>query len=262
MDEDGHLDLVDSDTNAVRVRRGDGALGFHPGYDHATGSLARVAAVADFDGDGHADVVAGDAETHHLVFLRNRHFERCDAPELPSRAGNVDTGGGGASADVLFLNGSAGSAPAREVLVAHGSPATLDVARPPAGGGGLYAIWIFDGEPCEGTPAEAFVKNGPGSQSVGVASFCLPSNNAVAPGSCPCPRTFPAGFTSRAIQGAGVAASLCLHRAPAHPRAPASLAVAFPPGTFTIQGLIVDPNAPTGPKKVAITNAVVARVAP
>lgn len=262
MDEDGHLDVVDSEGSRACVRRGDGALGFGPANWYSTGSLARVSVLDDFDGDGHSDILALDTETQHFVFLRNRTFERCDAPEIPSRAGNVDTGGGSSAVDVVTLNGSAGTPPGREVLVAQGSAATLGVSLPPAGGNGLYALWIFDGEPCLGTPAEAFVKAGGAAQSIGVASFPLPSNNALSPGAAPCPRLFPVGFTSRAIQGAGTAASLCLHRAPAHPRAPAALAVAFPPGTFTVQGLIVDPNSASGPKKVSITNAVVVKVIP
>ena len=45
---------------------------------------------------------------------------RCASPDTSCRAGNVDTGPGGVGpVDVLTVNGSAGSPPAREVIVSY-----------------------------------------------------------------------------------------------------------------------------------------------
>jgi len=184
-------------------------------------------------------------------------------PDIELRAGNVDTGSGGSPANVLFVNGNAGDPALRELTVAAGNH-TVSIQKPPAGGSGLYAFWIMDGPTSAATIAEAFAFNGAGGvQSLGLAPRCLPSNNHVSPGACPCPATFPRGFTAKAIFGAGAAANVCLHRVPRDPFAPASFVVNFPPGLYTLLGILFDPNSSSpGPRKVSITNSVILTVTP
>lgn len=184
-------------------------------------------------------------------------------PDTECRTGNVDTGGGGDPVDVLTLDGSVGAPLTRELMVPAGNH-TISIVKPPAGGNGLYAFWIMDGKPNAGTVSEAFAFNGSGGiQSLGMACRCLPSNNHVSPGGCPCPTTFPQGFTSKTIQGSGAANNVCLHRAPRDPFAPTSFVRNFPAGEYTILGIIFDPNSSSpGPRKISLTNAIVLTVTP
>ncbi|MBI1850027.1 MAG: hypothetical protein HYR85_06755 [Planctomycetes bacterium] len=183
-------------------------------------------------------------------------------PEVTCRAGNVDTGNGNPPAIVLTVNGSSGDPLTREMTLTQG-PANVHFALPPAGGNGLWAGWIFNGLPTASTIQNAFIFNGAGGvESIGTACFCLPSNNSVSPGACPCPLAFPVGFTSKAL-GAGAAANVCVHRSPADPRAPATITVNLPPGDYSICGILFDPNSSSpGPRKVSLTNLVGLHVTP
>jgi hypothetical protein len=184
-------------------------------------------------------------------------------PEVSLRAGNVDTGNGNPPASVLTVNGSPGDPLRREMTIAQGA-ATVGLAMPPAGGNGLYAWWVFNGVPTSSTLQNAFLFNGAGGvESLGTACFCLPSNNQVSPGACPCPLAFPRGFTSKAILGAGGAANVCLHAAPADPRPPTTRMINLTPGDYSVAGIIFDPNSSSaGPRKVSLTNVVVVHVTP
>ncbi len=184
-------------------------------------------------------------------------------PEIACRYGNVNSGAGGPPAVVLTVNGSSGDPVSRELTRPSG-PATVEVSVPPAQGNGLYALWIETGESTAGTLAPAFLFDGAGgTTTLGIACFCLPSNNSVSPGSCPCPSNFPVGFTSRAIQNQGQAANVCVHRSPRDPRPPVSFNVNFPQGTFSVTGIIFDPNASNpGPRRVSIMNTVVVHAMP
>lgn len=182
--------------------------------------------------------------------------------EVFTRYGNVDTGAGGSGnpAIVLTVGGESGDTCRREFSRAAG-PTTIEVAPSP-GGGTVYAIWVMNGAPTGATVGEAFVKTNSGPESLGLASRCLPVTNTAFPASCGSPGTFSLGFTSKNITGAAAAASVFLPRMGASPAAPASLPIVFPAGTFTVQGIIADPNSPNSPKKLSLTNAVVVTVTP
>jgi hypothetical protein len=183
---------------------------------------------------------------------------RCANPDNTFRPGNVDTGAGGSGpVDVLTVNGSAGAGAAREVLVTPNVNVSIGIAIPPQGGQGLYAIWRFHGEPCVGDATATMLTTGSGTQALGTAAVCLPVNNTTVPGSCPCTSVFGAGFTSRAISGAPTANALCLHRSPADPVSPTTLTTSFPPGIYTVTGVVVDRGSASGPKRVSLTNSVI-----
>jgi hypothetical protein len=178
-----------------------------------------------------------------------------------ARFGNVDTAGGNNPAPVLRIGGSLGH-PIYRMLVRPPGMTTIDLVLPPAGGNGLYAVWVEPGEPTMSTLTPCVIADGVGgTELLGTAGFCLPANNQVTPMSCPCPPSpFEMGFTSRPL-GAGAAAAVCLHPSPADPRPPTSLSINLPLGKWTVLGVIFDPNAPTtGPRKVSLTNSVTIQV--
>ena len=99
---------------------------------------------------------------------------------------------------------------------------------------------------------QGYLFNGAGgTMSLGTACFCLPSNNSVSPGACPCPTTFPMGKVSKALS-AGAAGNVCVHRSPADPRAPASLTLNFPVGYFSMTGIVFDPALGTSAGKTNV----------
>ncbi|MBI1848944.1 MAG: CHRD domain-containing protein [Planctomycetes bacterium] len=173
---------------------------------------------------------------------------------LNARKGNVNTLGGAPPVDVLTVAGSIGHPIYRELVRVHGV-STVAIATPPARGNRVYAGWVLTGRSIASTLTPCMITNGAGgSESIGTATMCLPVNNTVTPGICGCPN-FP-GFTAKDLS-IPAAASVCLHPAPADPRTPVSLNVNFPVGTWTVQAILFDPNAPTtGPRKVSLTNAV------
>lgn len=172
-----------------------------------------------------------------------------------SRAGNVDTKDGGPPVDLMFVNGSAGDPVDRKVTVTAGVPVTLHVEKAPsiAEPKGGYGFWIFEGD-LRGCVDVMFRKPTGALYTLGEAGGCMPINNTLAPGTCPCPATL--GTTSRRLS---VAKSdlLCLAR-PNSPRSPVDLPVTFPPGTFTILSLHQDRNSPSSPgKNIGIGNTIV-----
>lgn len=193
---------------------------------------------------------------------------RPEAPICP--AGNVNAGSLGCEpVDVVFLNGTAGGA-ARRVVVPSGTPLSLSVFPAPNLGTlfGQYALWIYDGE---STGCETVrIKKGNGRvYSLGAAVRCLPPNNTVTPGSCPCPTTNffgtgggPHGIASSAF-GPQAAAKLCVVAGSAKPRSPVTFTIQFPPGTFTITSVHRDRNSINSPGyNVSIGNALVVESRP
>jgi hypothetical protein len=175
--------------------------------------------------------------------------------ETTCRVGNVNTGVG-APADVLLVNGSAGSPTFRVVNVIAGVAATVALIAPPAGGAGHYVLWTLDGAPTAGTLTEIRYKPGSGVvYDLGLGCKCLPINNTVVPASCPCPLTFPTGRTSRGLSAAK-ATPVCVNSKPGFPRYPTSFTQTFPAGTFTIGGVITDSGSPNL-KPLSIMNWVI-----
>jgi len=195
---------------------------------------------------------------HEFVQMKGTIVVRCTSPDTANRAGNVDTGLGGIGpSDVLTVNGSAGTPPNREVIVTANASVSIGLVNPPQGGPGLYALWRFQGEPCTGDATAAVLKTSSGTQSIGTSAFCLPVNNTVTPGTCPCTKILGTGWVSKPIFGAPAANAVCLHVQPADPRAPTTLTTTFPPGVYSVTGLIFDRGSQFGPKLVSLTNTVV-----
>ena len=192
---------------------------------------------------------AGDSEAWYATYP--------NATALALRAGNVDTGAGGPAVDVMFVNGSAGDPAERRVTVTAGVPATLHVDKAPETGGpkGGYGFWIYDGE-LRGCEAIQFKKPSGELFTLGQANGCMPINNTLAPGTCPCPMSFPLGKTSRRLSPAK-ATLLCLEASNSL-RSPTDHSIVFPEGTFTILSLHQDRNSPSSPgKNIAIGNTIV-----
>ena len=179
------------------------------------------------------------------------------------RRGTVHLGEGDVPEVVLKVDGSSGDDVYREVSVAADALFEISIKKPPMGGAGLYAFWIFEGEPTDETVATAVLRNGELEPvELGLAPFCLPTNNAVVPESCPCPLGNPMGFTSFLLRDAAKAANLCLHTMPRDPFPPAHFFVTLPAGTYTVAGIIMDPGTatPAAGKNASLTNAVVIQV--
>lgn len=177
--------------------------------------------------------------------------------EKACRAGNVNAGVG-PIANVLTLNGSTGDPACREVIVTAGVPVTIAISAAPAGGNGHYVLWTKDGEPSGATVTPLRYKPQSGIiHELGMGCMCLPGNNSVVPGSCPCSITFPTGRASRNF-GPGTAATFCVNASPGFPRVPTSFQQTFPAGTFTLGGLIVDLGS-ANTKPISIMNWIIVR---
>jgi hypothetical protein len=181
----------------------------------------------------------------------------CAPGVLPGRA---NTGNGSAPFPVFTINGSFGD-DCREVAVAAGVPVSIEISNPPSvTGPGHFAFWIYDGAPTPGTLFDIRVRTARGDVfQLGAGPTCLPVNNSEFPSSCPCPLTFPRGWTSKPL-GEAKAALYCLNARPAFPRPPTMLAVAFPPGDFTLGGVVLDMNSIHSPaKNASLGNWIVIR---
>jgi hypothetical protein len=175
--------------------------------------------------------------------------------EVSCRAGNVNAAFG-PPADVLFVDGSSGDPTFRIVNVTAGVPVTVSIATPPSGGNGHYALWTMDGEPDASTPTDIQLKSSSGRTiELGRGCMCLPINNTVTPGVCPCPLAFPTGRTSRALSAAK-AAAVCVNRMPGFPKYPTSFTQTFPAGTYTFGGVIVDSGS-ASTKPISLMNWIV-----
>ncbi|WP_440225229.1 FG-GAP repeat domain-containing protein [Dokdonella sp. MW10] len=87
LDGDGHVDLVANGYAAGQVEtwRGDGQGGFTPSTvlteTGSGGVWTRALAVADIDGDGHLDIVAGSREVERIVVFRGDGAGAFPAPQ-------------------------------------------------------------------------------------------------------------------------------------------------------------------------------------
>jgi len=224
---------------------------------HATPHVVGLAGVFDNPGGGFGfpPCAPPPGEDHDLAFEIGGVAVPADLKAC--RAGNVNTGVG-AAADVLTVDGSSGDPECREVGVTAGVPVTIAIVAPPAGGSGHYALWISDGEPSAETLTMILYEPQSGViHDLGLGCVCLPANNTVVPGACPCPVSFPQGRTSRRL-GAQTATNVCLNRRPGFPRYPTSFQQTFPAGTFTLGGLILDAGS-QNTKPISLMNWVIVR---
>ena len=132
---DGVPDLILGDFRYLYQANGDGRGRFEPVRLFGTGSFRMRLAAPDLDGDGRADlVVGGDA---CLALHRNLSRQRsCVLGTVNAR--------GGATTDVLLVNGSAGSGEARTVSLAPTDPLDVFMTAPPAGPStASFALWAW-----------------------------------------------------------------------------------------------------------------------
>lgn len=184
-------------------------------------------------------------------------FARLSSGDVAPRAGTVNAGRG-AIADVLLVDGAPGDAACRRVVLDADAPHRIDVLRPPAGGGGDFALWIYEGTPDPRRPVRARIP-GPGGTLVdlGLSPRALPFENLVTPGAVRCPLTFPSGIASRRPATAALARALCLRAGGARPGpAPVAIPFRFPRGTFTIAGVVADPGSANA-RRLSLTNSIV-----
>jgi hypothetical protein len=191
------------------------------------------------------DYEAGEAAGGAFVYLRGEVL-----------AGNIGIGDGSPATNVLFVNGSAGD-DCRRVRVSAGESALLTISRSPGATRGAYAVWILDGARSAGAPIQ--LRKGGVTYDLGTGVKCLPTNNTVSPDSCPCPLTFPVGWTSQSLGASERGGRLCLSPI-ASPASPTTLSVMFPPGNFLIGGLVADQNSINSPAlNVSIANWIFVR---
>ena len=174
------------------------------------------------------------SDGQHAIALFNVTVD----PEVACRAGNINTGVG-PQTDTLFVNNSAGSAPARIVSVTPTTPLNLRVAATPSNGR-RYAMYVWVGPPTAST-----IRNLP----MGVGTICRATPLNPGPGqpvrianntgrpqagseNWPGPNTQQAPYTLLNLPGG-------LGRT----------------GTFYFQGIQFDPGAPNA--LAGVTNGIV-----
>ncbi|MBI3847875.1 MAG: YncE family protein [Planctomycetes bacterium] len=157
---------------------------------------------------------------------------------LTCRKGNVN-GGVGPITDVLFVNGSPGPDPDRKITVTPATPFNLTIQRAPSGGS-RYALYAWIGDP---RPNQAR------QLPLGIGISCMPT--PLNPGA-PQPRK---------IANNTGAPALGVENWPGPPTHAAPYTLLNLPGglgrlgTFFVEGLMVDSNAPNG--RAAVTNGIV-----
>jgi len=160
-------------------------------------------------------------------------------PEIGCRAGNINKRVG-SPANVVFVNGSAGTGNERLVNITPTTPFTLSVVVAPSGGK-KYAMYAWAGAPSAATWRRA--PNG-----IGITCMPTPLN----PGA-PQPR--------RRANNLGSTAQLGTELWPGPPTQPAPYLLLNLPGgvgktgTFFIQGIMRDNNSPNG--VAGVTNGIV-----
>jgi hypothetical protein len=291
LDDDGHLDLAGtSPGGSFFAYFGDGSGGFGPGHFVAQLSSGTPLshAVGDFDDDGRLDAAVG-TDLHRLVVLRNRGdrtFEVLDGFGMEAhedgvvsgdfdedgradlvasrtnwsewdvaflrnvsfhprrcRFGNVNAEAG-AVADVLLVNGSPGEGPSRRVAVGIHEPLVVRMEAPPStpGGPARFALYAYLADPSESTVTRL---------PHGLGFFCMETFLTV-PHPWRLERTWN-NIGRRRLLGE-----------PDLPSEPApSVVVSMPGGpgvpvTAFLQGLILDPGAPSG--RAGVTNGVLVSV--
>ncbi len=238
VDADGHADLVLSHLASLTIRRGDGRGGFgRPiGFRLRSGVAGVVA--SDVDADGDADLAAVLEYDRSVVVVTNESF----IAYLDARAGNVNFAAGEV-ADILFVNGSAGSGRERRVAASTRAPLVIDVLAPPSTpfGPAPMAVWFWEGSPRPGT-AHALPRR------LGYAAMPTP----IDPFRSPQPRLV--------ANSLGFPARLGREKWPGPPTlaAPTRLLGGRPilprRGTYYVQGIIRDPAGYNG--SGAVTNGV------
>ncbi len=142
VNDDAHLDLIVTNAGSadVSVSTGDGLGTFALARSFSVYD-AREARVADFDEDGHPDLVVGSRLSSGGVhILRNRTFDPAEA-----FAGNVNAAAG-PIANVLFVNGQRGTGPDRRLEVERNAPFVLRMKAPPAVSIAAFALYAWIGE--------------------------------------------------------------------------------------------------------------------
>lgn len=243
FDGDGDTDLAIafrqnlSLANATGIYANDGAGGLVPAGYFGAGLIPSAVAVTDADRDGQEDVLVLTSGTDPLVVLLNRTITH-----LACRRGQVDARAGG-PADVLFVNGSAGTGPDRAVELGTDSPLEIALSAPPsrpAGPSGfLLGAWRGNPGPDDWTPLP----------------FGLGTSCAETPLTAASPRRLLAWWNNVGKPG--------VLGAPTRPSSPAPAVVASLPAagreiTFFVQGILRDRNAPNG--RAAVTNGVLVTV--
>jgi hypothetical protein len=185
----------------------------------------------------------------------SRHFARFSLAPSPLRDGNVDVGRTGVPVPILVVNGSAGLPECGRVLIASGTPVTVSIAKPPAGGAGHYVVWALDGAPSPGASVPIRLGLETGVVDLGLGCRALPTDNLVVPGTCPQPLAFTRGRASKSL-GPAAAAALFVRPGVASPRAPAAFSLTFPAGVFTVCAVASDPGS-ASPGRISIANWVV-----
>jgi Tol biopolymer transport system component len=192
---------------------------------------------------GTASLVADDTNGVSDVFVRElRDPSAC-------RAGSVNAGQG-ATADVLFVDGSAGDAN-RVVAVASGAPIEISLHASPSGPGApgdaraRYVLWVWPRFPSNPLDVVA------GSATLG----CTVDPTPFRPLASPQP--------SFCLKGTGLpAARVCTGlEVPAAAHAPWTRRIARTsgPATWTLQGILEDAGA-ANPRGFSVTNAVLVRL--
>jgi hypothetical protein len=155
------------------------------------------------------------------------------------RAGNVNTIWED-PVDVLYVNGSAGKDAYRTIVNPAGTPVTIGMAAPPGGPNpAAFALYAWPGEAGETDIAEQ-------PFDIGTACFPMPLSNGVP---APPPYTI--------VNNIGYPSALGIPKLPGIQPAPTFIIKnkILSPGTWTLQGIIYDNNAPVF--TVSLTNAIV-----
>jgi Ig-like domain-containing protein/immunoglobulin I-set domain protein len=162
-------------------------------------------------------------------------------PFFSIRRGNINSAAG-PTANVLFVNGSAGSDPEREVVLSHTGPLTIDIVNPPSKAPGQpnYAMYAWRGRP---TKADQELLPG----NIGTIAMPTPLS-----GRTPHPIRIANNI------GGPFGTENWFARFRPTQRAPYTLfqtPMIRRTGTFYIQGVIFDNNAPNG--LIGVTNGIV-----
>jgi hypothetical protein len=236
FDRDGVMDFAGNSyvTGEVAVFRGIGARQYARFPVTTLASFGPYSmAAGDLNGDQQPDLVTVNLTRHTVSVLINHSDESC-------RAGNVNAAAGPV-ADVLLVNGSAGTQFSREVTMPIGGSLTVDILNAPSRVRSSYAIFVAFGEPTFATKTEQRF-------SLGTMSFPTPLDDSLLT------------VTLANTMGHESQLGIQLLRA-SLPTAPARIleTTVRNPFTITLQGFLRD-DAALSPQGVAITNAVVLRV--